>query len=330
MTRWISDRRGFLGCGLGFAALALGGATRGEATAAIGKTSPTSQDATSAGLDLTTAEGNVLALAKLTGSLAGDGVKHGYYIGVLSAVVPGAAVRDLVGIIGMSSARLTKLPDEPGYLLLQKELGFFTDLDTGAVLDRWRNPYTDEMVEPFHIANPAVNRFIRPVVRDDRFYDRVEGTKPPDKPFVLPWRVAGDRAFVETRVHFWANNPLDPKVWIRESSGLKIQVSDMLSYSASLSALTDPQATSVEYWGHWVHVRPWQPWMLMGSAPGHCIYSAITGSARTLADVPPNILAIAEARAPDFLKPPSERRQSEPSMIRYMRERKPAPPRRRE
>jgi hypothetical protein len=40
------------------------------------------------------------------------------------------------------------------------------------------------------------------------------------------------------------------------------------------------------------------------------MYSAMTGSART----------------PDFLVPPNERRTSEPSMIRYMRERKPAPP----
>jgi hypothetical protein len=314
------NRRGVLGFGVGIAALL-------DAAPAILPLPALASASRSGGarLDLATADGNVLAMAKLTGDLAGAGIKHGYYSGVLAGVVAGEAVRELVGIIGLSSARLSKLPDEPGYLVLQKEVGFFTDLETGAVLDRWRNPYTGEEVEPFHIANPAVNRFIRPVIKDERFYDRVEGTAPKERPFVLPWRVAGDRAYVETRTHFWANNPLDPTVWVRESSGPRIQVSDFMSYSASYRALSDPKASSVDYWGHWVHVRPWQPWMLMGAAPGHCMYSAITGSARTLDEIPANILAIARERTPDFLVPPTERRTSEPSMIRYMRERKPAP-----
>jgi Protein of unknown function (DUF1838) len=312
------DRRSVLGLGAGIAALL-------DATPAFW---PASAQAAAAGpssgaVDLATANGNVLAMAKLTGDLAGAGVKHGYYSGVLTGVVPGEAVRELVGIVGLSSARLEKLPDEAGYLLLQKEVGFFTDLASGAVLDRWRNPYTGEEVEPFHIANPAVNRFIRPIVKDDRFYDRVAGTSPLERPFVLPWRLAGDRAYVETRTHFWANNPLDPAIWIRESSGSKIQVSDFMSYSTSYRALSDRNSTTADYWGHWVHVRPWQPWMLMGAAPGHCLYSAVTGSARTLGEVPEQILEIARLRTPGFLVPPNERRASEPSMIRYMRERKP-------
>ena len=310
-----------MGFGIGIAAL-LDAAPAMSPLPALAAVLP----AAAGNMDLGTADGNVLAMAKLTGDLAGTGTKHGYYSGVLAGVVPGEAVRELVGIIGLSSARLSQLADEPGYLVLQKEVGFFTDLETGAVLDRWRNPYSGEVVEPFHIANPAVNRFIRPVIKDERFYDRVEGTAPKARPFVLPWRVAGDRAYVETRTHFWANNPLDPAVWVRESSGPRIQVSDFMSYSASYRALSDPKVSSVDYWGHWVHVRPWQPWMLMGAAPGHCMYSAMTGSARSLAGIPANILAIARDRTPDFLVPPTERRSSEPSMIRYMRERKPAPP----
>ena len=89
--------------------------------------------------------------------------------------------RELTGIVGMSSQRLTKLTARPGWLVLQKEVGFFTDLETGRVLDRWRNPYTNEDVEPFHIANPAVNRPIEPVVRDTRFYDTIAGSEPPSQ-----------------------------------------------------------------------------------------------------------------------------------------------------
>lgn len=274
--------------------------------------------------DLAKAPSNVLAMAKLTATLAPEGFKHGWYTGVLMGVVPGQAVRELVGIIGMSSQRLRAVPEQQGYQLLQKECGFFVDLTTGDVLDRWFNPYLEEWVEPFHIANPAVNRWILPVVKEERFYDRVEGDAPQGKPFVLPWRRSADHVFLEQRSHFWAKNPLDPAIWRRESTGALIQVSDMMSYHASWSALADPNVLSVDYSGHWVHVRPWQPWMLMGSHPGHCLYSAMTGSAMRTEDVPQNILSIVATRLPAFLEPPTEVRKSEPSMVRFMRERKPS------
>jgi hypothetical protein len=275
-------------------------------------------------LDLATAAGNVLAMAKLTATLAPDGYKHGWYSGVLMGVVPGEAVRELVGVIGMSTQRLRPVPEQGGYQLLQKECGFFTDLATGKVLERWTNPYLNAAVEPFHIANPAVNRWILPTVKEERFYDRVDGKEPASRPFVLPWQRAGDRLMLEQRTHFWANNPLDPAVWKRESSGARIQVSDCMSYNARWSEVADPRRDSVEYDGHWVHVRPWQPWMLMGDRPGHCLYSAMTGSAIDASAVPAHILGLVRERLPDFLVPPTEVRKSEPSMIRFMRERKPA------
>ncbi len=285
--------------------------------------SPTMRPKNSDGLDLTTPEGNVLAMAKLTATLAPQGFKHGWYTGVLMAAVPGEAVRELVGVVGMSTQRLRAVPEQGGYQLLQKECGFFTDLATGKVLDRWVNPYLNETVEPFHIANPAVNRWILPQIKEERFYDRANGSVPTSRPFVLPWQRAGDRVMLEQRTHFWAVNPLDPQVWRRESSGAQIQVSDCMSYNARWSELADPKRESVEYDGHWVHVRPWQPWMLMGDRPGNCLYSAITGSAQSASAVPPAIYELVRERLPEFLVPPTEVRKSEPSMIRFMRERKP-------
>jgi hypothetical protein len=278
-------------------------------------------------LDLTTADGNVTAMAKLAADLDLTKTKHGWYEGLLIGTAPGGATRELVGVVGLSSQRLTKLADRPGWLVLQKEVGFFTDLETGRVLDRWRNPYTNEDVEPFHIANPAVNRPIEPVVRDTRFYDTVAGSEPKERPFVLAWRAAGGRAFVETRSHVWAKNPLDPAVWTRESAGPNVQVMDAMSYSVALDELQDPKRTTCAYVGHWVHLRPWQPWMLMGSAPGGCLYSATTGCASSLDGLPEHIVGIVRERAPEFLVAPTEIRKSEPSLVRYQRERKPAPPR---
>jgi len=306
------DRRTLLG-GFGLAALL----DTPTLVAAGRDTAPKSS------FDLGTASANVIAMAKIAATLEPEGFKHGWYSGVLMGVVPGEAVRELVGVIGMSTQRLRAVPEQGGYQLLQKECGFFTDLATGEVLDRWTNPYINETVEPFHIANPAVNRWILPTVKEERFYDRADGKDPPERPFILPWQRAGDRLLLEQRTHFWANNPLDPSVWKRESSGARIQVSDCMSYNLRFSELADPKRSSVDYDGHWVHVRPWQPWMLLGSMSGHCLYSAMTGCAMTESAIPEKILRIVKERLPDFLVPPNEVRKSEPSMVRYMRERKP-------
>lgn len=317
------DRRNFIQ-GFGLAALLPGSTLVASPALASGDAAGRATGTPPSGVtDLHTPEGTVTALAKLSATLDPDGHKHGWYTGAMMGVVPGAAVRELVGVFGMSSQRLLHVPERGGFQLLQKECGFFTDLKTGEILDRWHNPYIDETVEPFPIANPAVNRWILPTVRDERFYERVEDEVVDDVPFVLPWERVGNRVLLEQRIHFWARNPLDPEVWRRESSGPEIQVSDMLSYHARWDQLSDPATLTADYSGHWVHVRPWQPWMLMGSHPGHILYSAMTCSAATLAEIPDRILSVVRERLPEFLEPPEGPAPSEPSIIRYMREREP-------
>jgi hypothetical protein len=304
--------------------------TASLAIASAGMVAPGAVRATPApklDLALDTGEGNARLMARILANLDGSRSKHGWYRGRVMGVVPGAAARDLLGIMGMSSQRLLPLPDRPGWMLLQREVGFFFDLDTGKVVDRWRNPLTDEVVDVLHIANPSVSRDIEPVERDSRFYDDPARAAAGVRPFLLPWQTAGDRLFVEQHVHVWARNPLDPAVWVRESGGPMLQVSDMLSYNVSLAKAQDPTVTSLEHWGAWVHVRPWQPWMLMGAAPGHLLYNCFTGSADALESMPADIVALTRERFPEFLTPPEKRTKAEPSIIRFMRERKPAPPR---
>jgi len=277
-------------------------------------------------LDLTTGEGNALAMTRLVGSLDPKAIKYGWYSGRLMSIVPGGAGRDLIGVIGLGAARTLPRDAQGRWQLLRRECGFFFDLASGEVLDRWRNPLTDEEVEVVHIANDPVNQTISPVRAGEQLYEQVV-TKKADEPFVLPWQQAGSRAFVEFHSHLWAKNPLDPAVWVRESAGPMVQISDMMTYVCDLEELQDPARPSVSYSGNWVHVRPWQPWMLMGTAPGHLMYHCFTGSATRLEDVPPHIAKIVQARLPAFLQPPDKPGKSEGSLNRYIRTRKPAPPR---
>ena len=305
-------------------------ATTGAAaglTLAAGASPAVAQPKGRGALALETGAGNARLMTRILANLDSTRAKHGWYRGRVMGVAPGAAARDLLGIMGMSSQRALPLPDRPGWMLLQREVGFFFDLGTGQVVDRWVNPLNEETVDVLHIANPSVSRDIEPVERDARFYDDPARAAASAKPFVLPWQTAGDRLFVEQHGHYWARNPLDPAVWVRESSGPMLQVSDMLSYNISLSKALDPALTSLEHWGAWAHVRPWQPWMLMGTAPGHLLYNCFTGSADSLDGIPADIVALTRERFPDFLTPPEKRTKAEPSVIRFMRERTPVPPR---
>lgn len=287
-------------------------------------------DASGAGLtgpflDLTTPQGNVEAFARISGDVDPEAISHSWYTGRVSGQRPGEAARDLMRIIGMGTVRMLPLKGRPGYQMLRKELGFFIDIETGDVLDRWTNPYSNEEVTVDHIANPSINAEIKPYLGDTGLYEEVNPEKA--RPFVLDWTMVGKRAITERHANLWVKNPLDPNVWKRESSGPMIAISDSNVFNVSLADLQNPKLTKVLSQGHWVHQRPWQPWMLMGQEEGFISYNCVTGSAGCLNDLPPQIVALARERFPDFLEGPTEVTKAESSLARYMRTRTPAPPR---
>ena len=312
----LSSRRGLLLAGLAGAALPSLPLRAGTGSAAPSLSGPH--------LDLMTPQGNARAYALMQGSLNPDVTSYSWYTGRVSGHRPGEAGRDLMRIIGMGAVRLLPLSGEPGWMMLRKELGFFTDLKTGEVIDRWYNPYLDEEVEVVHLANPAINSAIKPYVREQGLYESV-GAPDELKPFVLPWQQVGDRAMTEIHAHIRAKNPLDPATWPRESSGAEVSISDSNSFNVALADLQNASLRKIESFGHWSHSRPWQPWMLMGQAEGHIQYSCFTGSSASLDRMPTQIVALARARFPDFLEAPREVSKAESSLARYIRTRTPKP-----
>ena len=277
-------------------------------------------------VDLATPEGNVNAWARINGSIDPAVTSYSWYSGRVTGMRPDEAARDLMRIIGMGAVRLLPLEDGKGYQMLRKELGFFLDLASGEVLDKWQNPYTAETVEVVHLANPAINARIEPFALKQGLYEAV---KDPDAraSFILPWTRIRDRAVTEQHAHLWAKNPLDPAIWVRESSGPKIAISDSNTYNVSLADLQNPRLKKIPSFGNWTHSRPWQPWMLMGQSPGFIQYNCLTASSDRLDDLPPQIVELARARYSDFLEAPREVTRAESSLARYMRTRAPAPPR---
>ena len=148
------------------------------------------------------------------------------------------------------------------------------------------------------------------------------------RPLQYAWRVHDDRLLMNRNVHLFYPNALDPKVWVRESSGPMVQASEYTSWNMSLADMQDTALTSVDAIGNWTRVTPWLPWMLLGTAPGLCLYETFIAKATRYEQVPADIRDDAEKRFPLFLKSPEKFvAGSGSSLENYARMNKPAPPR---
>jgi len=245
-------------------------------------------------------------------------------------VAPGGPVKNICGFKGMSSARLIPFNDRPGWTKVLREVGYYYDLKTGEIMEEMINPYTDEKVKVVHVANDPFNQSIEPYYPPPPNYGGLnkQSGEPPKIPVILKWNVSGDeRLLMERHIHLYYKAALDPKKWVRESSGPMNRVTEMFFFNMSLEDMQNPNKTSVEYSGTWGRVSPWLPWLLMGQAPGHIVYQCFMGGYDKLEDIPKDIINFTEKNYAKYLTPPPEiYGPSLSSLELYAREQEPVAP----
>jgi len=277
-------------------------------------------------------EDNMIAYARLQGNLDSSKVKYGWYKGMVSAVMPDAAVQDLFMMEGFSCARLLPKADGIGYHKVLREVGFYREQRfgrSGAIMQSWKNPLTKEEVSVVPIANDPFNYDITPFFPEPPNYGGLNAGKPfPKIPFKLPWmpEIYNNTVRLDTHIHLYYPNALDPEKWPRESSGKMNRVTESFLYNIDLDDLQDPDQTTTKYNGTWMRITPWLPWMLMGDTPGHIVYSSFMGTVDSLDDLPEDLVLAAEAISPKYLDAPTEvYGPSLSSLERYAIEQQPAP-----
>ena len=245
------------------------------------------------------------AMARIHGNLDFTKEKFGWFKGKAIGVMPGRKNQDLVGFEGFSVTRLLPLEDG-SYRKLLREVGFYTDLKTGEILETYKNPYTDELVPVVPIANDPFNFTISEYYPQPPSYGGLNKNRPPRIPLLLDWDQRGDKVLLTSDIHLFYPSSLQPNEWPRESPGVMTQVSEMFRYIIEPEQLGDPNNTSVSFFGSWVRSTPWFPWMLMDQAPGQCLYVCDQGAGDTIDLIPDYILKAAEKIDPKFLNAPSE------------------------
>ncbi len=318
------DRRDFLSSAAMLAAVS---AAAGKAEAAKPKASGPQTSLKGAHLDLSTQRGCRDAWAKLAGNTDMKSTKYGWYTGIVQGVRPGEAIRDLVGFTGFSCARL--MPNDggdPGYKKALREIGFYTDLKTGEILEEWNNPYLNEVVKVVPVANDPFNHTITDFYPPPPSYGGLNRAAPPKIPMKLDFRRHNNRLNWWSHINLFYPTALQPMKWPRESGHPFNQVTETFLYQIDWRDMQNAKKTSVEYNGTWTRTTPWLPWMLMGPTPGHCAYQCFMGAYDDINQIDRKLLDYVEKKYPKYMKAPDTYEAvSLSSLENYAREQKPAP-----
>ncbi|MEZ5563830.1 MAG: DUF1838 family protein [Gammaproteobacteria bacterium] len=265
--------------------------------------------------------------ARIEGDTAPGKFIFGQGTGVVHGVRDGEAVRPLFGFELFSTHRVLRQADG-SYQRLCRELVFYRDLASGQLLDQWRNPYTGEQLRVVDIANDPFNYVISEYFPDPPSYGGLNKDKPPKRPLRLNWGLVNDTVTLDSDIHLYYRNALDPARWPRESAGPMNRVSELFRYFIRREDAENPALTHMPHNGVWSRVTPWLPWMLMGQAPGHALYMGRFTSIASAEQAPPAVLARVRERYPLYLTAPDAWVEpSYSSLENYARTQKPAPPR---
>lgn len=279
-------------------------------------------------LDLTTPLGNRVAMARIMGNTDMKSTKFGWFKGIVHGVRPGEKIRDLVGFTGFSAAKLlpTIAGEDPGYRKVLREIGFYTDLKSGKILEEWENPYFDEKVRVVPIANDPFNHTITDYYFQPPTYGGLNTQAPPKRPFLLDWERRNNDLTLASMINLFYPAALQPDKWPRESGSKFNQVTEDFLYMLDWDEMQNPGLTSVSARGSWLRTTPWLPWMLMGETEGHCSYSCFFGSEDSLDYADPQAVEYAAKHYPKYLEAPEVWEEPSLSSLElYAREQTPAP-----
>jgi hypothetical protein len=244
------------------------------------------------GLDLSNSRDRLLALAKMRGSSNGI-LTIGWVKGTRYAVVDSKAI-PMLGILAGTFSQYRRL-DEDTFEARALEVAYFTDLDTGRLLETWDNPVTGKTVEvPQTRMGPS------------RIYLRAEGLEVPSP--------SGEATGMEIRHQFREPIQFQGRVWITEEirvasdprrpGGKGFRYNEMTTYESRLADLENPEITAAPVNVQFHSLVTFRPWMGFGDTDGHTTARGFGGRETRVEDLPPYYLELTERHHPDVLDDP--------------------------
>lgn len=240
-----------------------------------------------ANLSLSTPREQLDALARTRADLSGAEVPV-WWTGDVYVNAPGEPFQHLFGFEGINVARLVEIED--GYELLSREIAFYQDPRSRAILESWSNPWTGEDVEVSHVTNDPVNQRWTLETRWG--------------PFRVPTTTLGDRVCFNMDIPLAYPSPLPVAEFPDNSADDTYRALELFQFFTSAAALTDTEVTSAPCELSWIRVSPWLPWMRMGARPGGLVFHTRGVKLASYADVPESARSYIDANHPEYATAP--------------------------
>lgn len=245
-------------------------------------------------LDLGTPEGALLAGRKIQCSLKdGEPITY-WWIGDMYSRVPGERDRLLFRVEGMNVRQCDTVRDPQrglGFRYVSREVLFYEDPATGAILRKWKNPWTGEEVDVIQVANDPVN------AREPSYAINRDGS-----PRTWTGRVLGNRWWMTDTFPLFYDNPLQGPY--QDYVGGKYHAVEMFNDFGDLDDLVSERTATAQVRIGWVRVSGWLPWMRMGDRAGELYFHAAGQKLARWEDLPAPLKAEIRANYPAYASPP--------------------------
>lgn len=207
--------------------------------------------------------------------------------------VDGEPDRLLFNAEGMNIRQCVTVTDPQhglGYRQVSREVMFYIDPMSGAILRQWSNPWTRETVDVMQVANDPVNsRPSFPIAADG-------------KPFSVRLTRSGNWVQIPIEVPLFYDNPLAGAY--QDFIGNKYHAMEIFDFSTLSSDLFDTRMPTAHPTVSWVRISDWMPWMKMRGRQGNLVFNAMGTKLKSYDELPPTIKDEIAAHYPDYRTPP--------------------------
>ncbi len=212
-----------------------------------------------------------------------------WYTGIIYGIQDNTAPKPLFRFEGCEINRYRANKDGEGYVQSGRTLTFYRDLETGEMINTWKNPYTGRDTTPKSNTLAGNDSFYLST-KGLRFKEQLSSV--PDKSLKLNWHANGDMIWL---IKDRAAPRAFAQPWLECSSTF-----------ATIKEFADPKVKRANATFSSTFWAPWMPWMEMKDAqgqniPGHVVWHASGRKLKTIDELPPEYLARAKKEAPQQL-----------------------------
>ncbi|WP_298477793.1 DUF1838 family protein [uncultured Maribacter sp.] len=215
---------------------------------------------------------------------------YSWFSGHLWGIVPGEAPKALTTLQGLAKSNWKK--EGNNFTKESFDLGFFGDLETGKVLEKWKNPYTNETIEPFHFMYGGANKKV--------YTEKGILSGETMKPYPNNWVQSGDQIWLDEYGSASFTNPIQPKEWPISSAGKQMHFGSSTTYVANAKQLFNPKLASCDQTFFWTAVNSWEPWLRMGQKPGFVMWRATGRKIVDVSEIPISMLDYVAKVQPNY------------------------------